>query len=98
MLAKKAVISVALLSAFPLAGCGDSKLNTGQIEDQLKTRVGATTPLKSVSCPDDVTAKKGDTFICKVTVASNGKSFDVKVTQQDDNGHVNVAPVPGSTK
>src|SRR3954469_14354963 len=98
MFTKTAFAAIAALTIVPLAGCGEKTLNTSQIEDQLKERVGATTPLKSVECPDDVKAEKGGTFTCKVTVASNGKSFDVKVTQQDDNGNVNVAPVQGSQK
>jgi hypothetical protein len=86
---RHAVIPIAVLSAVPLAGCGTKTLDTSQIETQLKQKIGTQTPVKSVSCPDSVDAKKGDTFNCTLTAAS-GHTYTLKVLQTDDNGHVTV--------
>ena len=45
--------------------------------------------VKAVSCPDDVKAKKGGTFMCAVTGA-DGSRGNVTVTQRDDDGNVTV--------
>jgi hypothetical protein len=88
MLGRSALLSAAVLVAVPLAGCAKT-LDTAPIETQLKDKIGAQTPVKSVSCPDDVDAKKGDTFDCTLT-AGGGKQYTLKVLQTDDNGHVTV--------
>jgi hypothetical protein len=75
--------------AFLAAACGQSKLDTSRLEDQisktLADRTGFT--IKSVRCPDDVKADKGGTFRCSVTT-SRGERALVDVTQTDDKGAV----------
>jgi Domain of unknown function (DUF4333) len=70
-------------------GCGESKLDTSRLEDQiqktLSDRTGFT--IESVSCPDDVQAEKGGTFRCTVTT-SRGERAVANVTQTDDKGGV----------
>ena len=53
------------------------------ITDQIGAKV------KSVKCPTDLTAKKGETFTCTVTGA-DGSTGDTKVTEKDDQGNVRV--------
>jgi hypothetical protein len=81
------------------AGCGQSKLNTGKLESQIQKTLSDRTgfPIKSVSCPSDVKAKKGANFRCTVTTERN-ESVPVNVTQDDDKGGVTwklAGPLPG---
>jgi NAD(P)H-hydrate repair Nnr-like enzyme with NAD(P)H-hydrate epimerase domain len=89
MLVRRAALSIAVLSIVPLAGCGTKQLDTSQIESQLKTKIGAQTPVKSVDCPSSVDVKKGATFDCTLTSGS-GKKYTLTVEQTDENGHVQV--------
>jgi uncharacterized protein DUF4333 len=80
--------AIACLGALMLAGCG-KKLDTDKIErgveQGLMDRTG--TKIASVTCPDDVEAKEGDTFRCTAK-ASSGESLQIEVVQEDDEGHV----------
>jgi uncharacterized lipoprotein len=78
--------AVALLG---LTGCGTKKLNTGKLEGKIKDGIEQQSgvKVKSLSCPSDVKAKKGDTFNCKATT-TGGQTATVKVTQKDDKGNV----------
>ena len=81
-----APLAVCLLA---LAGCGDKKLNTdkleGKIQDGIEQQAGV--KVKSVDCPSDIKAKKGDTFTCKATT-TKGQTATVSVIQRDDKGNV----------
>lgn len=78
-------------AAVTLAGCS-TKIDTGKAEGLIRTavaeQVGA--HVKSVDCPGGKTAKKGDTFTCKVT-GTDGSTGDAIVTETNDKGHVTVA-------
>jgi hypothetical protein len=81
------------------AGCGQSKLNTAKLESQIQRTLSDRTgfPIKSVSCPSDVRAKKGAGFRCTVTTQRNERVL-VNVTQDDDKGGVTwklAGPLPG---
>jgi hypothetical protein len=71
------------------AGCGDSKLDTSGLEAQMQQSLAKRTgiAIKSVKCPDDVVAKKGDTFTCTATTARNERVV-LNVTQDDGKGSV----------
>jgi hypothetical protein len=73
-----------------LSGCA-TKIDAGKAEDKIgglvEERAGVAP--KSVSCPGDKTAKKGDVFRCKVTMA-DGTIGQAVVTETDDKGRVNV--------
>jgi Domain of unknown function (DUF4333) len=71
------------------AGCGQSKLNTSKLQAQIKKTLSDRTsiPIKSVSCPSDVKAKKGAGFRCTVTTQQNER-VPVNVTQDDAKGGV----------
>jgi hypothetical protein len=77
--------SLALLAT----GCGESKLDTSRLEDQIQKTLAERTgfPIKSVDCPDDVKAEKGGTFRCTVTTARGERAL-ANVTQTDDKGGV----------
>jgi hypothetical protein len=83
-----AVAVLALGTVFGVAAC-KSKLDGKKLEtaiaDGMKTQGMAT---KSVSCPADREAKKGDTFDCDAVLES-GDKIKVKVEQSDDQGNVN---------
>jgi hypothetical protein len=71
----------------PLAGCGEKKINSEDLEQKLKTELGkdAGVEPKSVSCPDDIKAEKGKKFNCTL-VAPNGDELIVNVTLTNDKG------------
>jgi hypothetical protein len=83
-----AFLSVVCVGAMMLAGCG-SRLETSHVERSIKDGIAKQTrlPVRSVSCPNDVKAKKGDTFRC-TAVSAKGDRVVVLVTQLDDKGHV----------
>jgi phosphoenolpyruvate synthase/pyruvate phosphate dikinase len=79
--------AAALILGF--AACGN--VDTGKIEDEIAKQVEkqaqGQVKVKSVKCPDDVKAKKGDKFTCTIT-AENGATAKALVVQQDDDGNV----------
>lgn len=73
-----------------LAGCG-STLDSGSAEKSIaKVFQQSGHPTKSVSCPDDIDAKKGKAFDCTITLA-NGQTYKAHAVQTDDNGHFQVS-------
>lgn len=95
MLKKIIALAVVPAAVLALTGC-DKNLNTDSIEPQIeKTIEQSGAKVTSVSCPDNVTAKKGDTFTCTVKLA-NGKESEVPVTQTDSEGHVLFDPSKGT--
>jgi hypothetical protein len=83
---------LAVITSLAVLGCGDTVIDGGKatkfigktVTDQAGVRV------KSVSCPDNVKAKKGGTFNCTV-IAKDGTRGLVKVVQNDDKGNVRVS-------
>src|SRR3954468_8569727 len=73
------------------AGGGTTSVDTDKgeafITKAITTQVGA--QVKSVDCPENVTAKKGERFECDVTGA-DGSTGAAVVTQQNDKGRVTV--------
>jgi hypothetical protein len=82
-------LSLVLSLVLATAGCGQSKLDTSRLESQIKKTLSDRTgfQIRSVACPDDVDAKKGDTFRCTVTTDRN-EQVGVNVTQDDGQGGV----------
>lgn len=78
-----------IVAAVALSACGESTLDTGNIEDEIAPQLAQDTGTKDVgvSCPDDIEAKKGEEFECDVT-APGGVEAKVTVTQEDDDGNV----------
>jgi hypothetical protein len=76
----------------PLGGCR-SKLDVRKLEGLMKAGVmnKLVLPAKDVKCPDEVVAKKGDTFECICTL-KDGTTIPIKVVQNDDKGDVTWAP------
>jgi len=88
--AAKALLPTGLaLAAMGLAACGDAKLDTGRAESAIRSGITRQTGVKidTVRCPDDVEARRGETFRC-VALASNGQRARVEVRQRDDEGSV----------
>ena len=86
---------VAGAASLAIAGCGESTLDTDEIESEIKPSVEDQTGTKDVaiSCPEDVKAEEGAEFECDLT-AEGGIKAKVEVTQEDDNGNVHwkIAP------
>src|ERR1035437_5802936 len=82
-------LGAALAMGFVLASCGGGTVNTQKAESLLKQKVAAQTgvSIASVSCPSNVPAKKGGTFVCTAH-GVDGTHAPVSVTQTDANGNV----------
>jgi Domain of unknown function (DUF4333) len=88
--ARAAAAIAAAALALLAAGCSPEKqIDTNRAEDDIKTTISAQTgdPVRSVRCPDEVVAKKGERFRCTATV-SDGSRLGVVVTQTNDDGGV----------
>jgi hypothetical protein len=85
---------VVIVLGLALSACGEDKLDTGNIEDEIAPQLATEYGTKDadVSCPDDVDAEKGGEFDCDVT-APGGVETKVRVTQEDDEGNVSWEPV-----
>jgi hypothetical protein len=74
-----------------VAGCGTTTLDAAKAEEKITeavtSQVGA--KLKTVTCPEDREAKKGDTFPCAV-LGQDGSRGDAIVTQKDEEGNVGI--------
>jgi uncharacterized protein DUF4333 len=87
-------LCVALATALAATGCNAS-LSTGDIKiDQKKTEGLArqiagsgTVPVKSVSCPKGLKAKKGADFDCDLVYA-DGTKGTITIHQLDDKGRI----------
>jgi uncharacterized protein DUF4333 len=84
------------LSLLPVACGGDSNLDTGALESQMKDTLGDRTgiPIQSVTCPDDVKPEKGSSFRCTATT-ERGERVLLNVTQEDGEGAVEWRVVRG---
>jgi hypothetical protein len=83
-------LTVALLAAAGVSGCGSDKpkiLDTERIERAIEKRILETRKLKTyVTCPSGVEQKKGHEFRCTAVYAGRQTTFVVK--QDDDKGSV----------
>ena len=87
------LLTIAACAALALAFVACQKtLNSGKLEGKLKQGIEKQygVKLKSVDCPSNVKAKKGNTFNCTAH-ATNGQKQKFKITQDDDQGHVHYA-------
>ena len=76
-------------AALALGACGETVIDSGEIETQIAGDIEQETGTRDVEvdCPDDIEAKKGDTFECEAT-APGGIKQTVEATQVDDDGGV----------
>jgi hypothetical protein len=78
--------------AVGLGACGDSQpakrvLNTEEVERAIEKSIREQRKLDaSVTCPVNIEQRKGNDFSCYADV--NGKRYEFRVTQTDDDGHV----------
>lgn len=80
---------LAALLAAALVACGEETINASQLEQQIKSDLGAQGEIEveSVRCPDDVRAQKGRSFECELT-EQDGTTSPVLVDQTDSQGNV----------
>jgi len=85
------LLLLAPLATLALAACGEKSLDNDKgetfIRGVVSDKVGV--KVKSVSCPEDVKAKKGGKFKCQVT-GTDGTKGAVDVVQTDDKGNVEI--------
>jgi len=84
--------AAATAGSLAVLGCGETVIDSGKVEKAIGRTVidQAGVRVKSVSCPKDTPAKKGDTFSCTV-VGKDGTEGQAVVTQKDDKGNVGTA-------
>ena len=67
------------------AGCGDKTVDTGDAEKKISDSIFDQRNVRvDVSCPDDMKAKKGETYRCEVE--EDGQKLGVTLTMTDDDG------------
>jgi hypothetical protein len=79
-----------LLVCVALAGCGESKIKGDDVESFIRSKFKNPGVVKSVSCPAERPAKKGDTFECTIEV-KDGSQEIATIEQTDGDGHVRFA-------
>ena len=84
-----AALALLAAGAAGLGACGESTIDAGKAETAIQRDLARQTGLEiaSVSCPDGVEVKRGDTFRC-LAMTRNGDRASVLVTQRDDEGTV----------
>ena len=82
----------AATASLAVVGCGETVIDSAKVEKAIGRTVidQAGVRVKSVSCPENQPAKKGDTFTCTVVAKDDTKGQAV-VTQKDDKGNVATA-------
>jgi hypothetical protein len=80
------------VSACVGSGCDAGKIDTAKAEATTKTVIAQQTgaAVRSVSCPSNVTERRGATFTCTITGA-DGTTATALVTQKDAHGNVEIS-------
>ncbi len=82
---------VAVFAMTAVTGCGDVSIDKGKAEDLArKVANSGTVKLKTVTCPDGITAKKGASFNCDLVYADGAKGT-ITLQESDDKGSVHTA-------
>jgi hypothetical protein len=91
------LLAAALATAFAASGCsasvstGDIKIDNKKAEGLARQIAGSgRVPLKSVSCPSGLKAKKGADFDCDL-VYTDGTTGTITLHQLDDKGRLRTA-------
>ena len=87
MIHRTLTATAVLAATAAFAGCGQTTIETSELEAELKSQLGADAGVepRSVECPNDIEAEKGKKFDCTLT-APNGDEVRVEVTLTDDEG------------
>ena len=85
---RAAAISIpAVLAAVGFAACGTTEIDNKKAEKLITEGFKSRGVQVSVKCPSGVEAKKGKTYVCKITLP-NGKTATATTTLTDDKGHI----------
>ena len=77
-------LPLALVALLALAGCGTETLNASDIESDINSEYsGRGFDVESVSCPDDIEAKAGETGECSLTANGVTVPVEIEVTSED---------------
>lgn len=89
----------ALITAIGFAGCsadaevsiGGTSIDTDEAEQQISSGLADAygDPPKTLTCPDDVDAVEGETFVCEGRSPDpESQPFEIEVTMTDDEGGI----------
>ena len=93
---RRAALLPALLGTLAV-GCGASTIDAAQVEGQIEQQLSsATTKVASVSCPDDIEHKDGQTFDCRAELEGGGEA--VVVVTEHDRGDFTYEVKPGTMR
>ena len=82
---RRGLAAVLAAGALVAAGCGEKTVDTGEAEEEISDKVFERTKVRvDVSCPDDMKAKKGETYRCELE--EDGEKLGVLITMTDDDG------------
>ena len=83
----RAVLATAASLALALAACGQEVIDQQDLEEEVKRVVAAEAQQepKSIDCPGDLDAKKGEKMTCTL-VAPDDSKFDANVTVESAEG------------
>jgi hypothetical protein len=87
----------AAAAALAIAACGgyDKEQAETEIQDKLSSQVeqAVGSPITSVSCPDGVELKAGETFDCTATLEDGTElTVNSEITDDDGNATFNISP------
>jgi DNA-binding transcriptional regulator WhiA len=82
---RRATCAAFVAGALVAAGCGEKTLDTGDAEDKISDSIFEQRNVRvDVNCPDDMKAKKGETYRCELE--EGGQQLGVTITMTDDDG------------
>lgn len=85
------MLVVSAVAVLALGGCGgDDKIDAGKAEQYVRDTARAPQLIDDVICPEDLKAKTGRTFECKILV-KDGSEEVVTIRQTDDDVHIEIA-------
>jgi hypothetical protein len=79
-------LAVATAFVLLLSACGETKIDSGKVENLIEDSLAPPKPDR-VSCPEDVKAEKGKTFVCRLEYPGRAPAR-LTVHIEDDEGRV----------
>lgn len=85
-------VPAAVFAAVAFAGCGTTVIDADKAEELIVDNIsGGEVKPESASCPDDVEAKKGETFECTIAF-EDGSEGKATIHIKSDDGDITFAP------
>jgi hypothetical protein len=84
-------LAALVVPALALGACGGTEIDAAKTEELIRKNVAGPPP-KTVECPDDIEAEKGETFRCDLTYEHGVPPAIVTVHIEDDDGKIRIGP------